>query len=401
MNKFKNINMEEIINILGILYFFFLSRRGGDSKDRIALLIMFFILFYSFKLKYYQKYIEYKKEIIVGALYIVLVSLSFFLSDSKGEGRLYAYTHATLFSLGFFFFSLNYKLNNKYIKYIIPILISISLPSIIYGLKDAFMNYSILDTYRISGSSYPTVYALEIGIYFIIGFFSLLYYKNKYIKFLLLIYILTIFILVLKSQSRNTILMLPLSFVFIEFIKNYKKGLFIFIGFLFVSFFILKNPIQIKAIDRINSSITSIEKIKKDARYSIFTTGIELSKKNIIIGEGFFKYKGKNAVLNPAGGHIHFHNIFIETAVTQGLITLFVYIFFLTILFFRLIKNYFIENEKLKKNIKLMTLCIFIFAHLYGLAEPIFYFEKIYQLIFTIITISIIIDTPSLKNQTL
>ena len=57
-----------------------------------------------------------------------------------------------------------------------------------------------------------------------------------------------------------------------------------------------------------------------------------------------------------------------------------------------MLKNYFKENDRLKRYIKLYGLAVFIFSLLYGLFEPIFYFEKIYQLIFTIIAISFIID---------
>ena len=93
----------------------------------------------------------------------------------------------------------------------------------------------------------------------------------------------------------------------------------------------------------------------------------------------------------------HYHNIFIETAVTQGVLTLIVYIAFLTTLFIRMLKNYFKEDDRLKRYIKLYALAVFIFSILYGLFEPIFYFEKIYQLIFTIIAISFIIDDTKSK----
>ena len=69
-----------------------------------------------------------------------------------------------------------------------------------------------------------------------------------------------------------------------------------------------------------------------------------------------------------------------------------VYIAFLATLFIRMLKNYFKEDDRLKKYIKLYALAVFIFSILYGLFESVFYFEKIYQLIFTIIAISFIID---------
>ena len=63
-----------------------------------------------------------------------------------------------------------------------------------------------------------------------------------------------------------------------------------------------------------------------------------------------------------------------------------------------MLKNYFKEKDRLKRYIKLSALAIFIFSILYGLFEPIFYFEKIYQLIFTIIALSFIIDDTSTKE---
>lgn len=392
MKKFKDVNIQKIINILAICYFFFLSRRGGDTKDKLAILLVFSIFTNSIKLNNYKKYLLYKKEIFIGIVYIFFVSISFFLSTSKEEDRFYTYTHATFFSIGFFLLVLNYSLNKNYLKYIIPILFLISIPSVFNGMKDLYFHYDILKNYRISGYTYTTVYALEIGIYFIITFFSFLYYRNKYLKLLFLIYLGIISILIIGTQSRNTFLMLPISLVLITFIKNYKKGILVLLILVIFSFLMAKSPLKIKNVERIKISITSIEKIKKDARYLLFKEGLELSKNNIIKGDGFFKYKGKNIKSNAIEAYQHYHNIFIETAVTQGILALLSYIIFLFTLFYRLVKNYFIENNELKKNIKLMTVVIFIFSHLYGLAEPIFYFEKIYQLIFTIIAISVVID---------
>ncbi|MHB9308373.1 O-antigen ligase family protein, partial [Fusobacterium polymorphum] len=108
-------------------------------------------------------------------------------------------------------------------------------------------------------------------------------------------------------------------------------------------------------------------------------------------GEGFYSNKGGKLPLVNENME-HYHNIFIETAVTQGVFTLIVYIIFIITLFIRMLKNYFKEDDRLKRYVKLYALAVFIFSILYGLFEPIFYFEKIYQLIFTIIAISFIID---------
>ena len=103
-------------------------------------------------------------------------------------------------------------------------------------------------------------------------------------------------------------------------------------------------------------------------------------------------------MITPIEAVDHYHNIFIETAVTQGVFTLIVYILFLITLFIRMLKNYFKEKDRLKRYIKLYALAVLIFSILYGLFESIFYFEKIYQLIFTIIALSFIIDDTSNRN---
>lgn len=397
LNQIKNLNLEKLIIYTGILYMFFLSRRGGDSKDKVALIIMILIFLQSLLTKNFQKYKKYRAEIFFGIIYMSLVSVSYFFSDFKSPDRFYTYLHSTLYSLGFLFVSLNFKMNKKYIKYILPVLILISIPPLSYGVVDFICNYRNLAQYRIAGDSYTTKYALDLGIYFLIGIFNFYYYKNKYIRLMLFLYLIIITILIMGTQSRNTFLMLPISLAFVVFFKNYKKGIIV-MGLLFLAgLFLIKSPIKINNIERIKNSIISVEKVKKDARYLLFKEGIEISKNNILKGEGFFRYKGKDSRSTVFESYEHYHNIFIETAVTQGILTLISYFLFLVLLFYRLLKNYFLEKDKLKKNIKLLTLAIFIFSHLYGLAEPIFYFEKLYQLIFTIITISIVIDEPNDK----
>ncbi|MDY4011912.1 MAG: O-antigen ligase family protein [Fusobacterium gastrosuis] len=378
---------------------FFLSRRGGDTKDKFSLALMIAVLMYSFSRKYFSKYKEYKLEIFVSSIYLFFVSNSYFYTSNKSEDLFYTFLHASLYSIVFFLVVLNFKLEEKYISYILPLLLLITISPMIYGIRDFIENYNILDGYRLHGDSYTTKYALDLGIYFLIGFFSFIYYKNKYLKVLLLLYLTIDIILIVGTQSRNDFIMLPLTLILITLFKNYKKGIIVIAVSFILGILIIKSPLEIKGVERIKNSLSTMDKIKKDARYILFKEGIEISKKNLFKGDGFFRYKGDEKRINEIEYYEHFHNIFIETAVTQGVLALISYVIFLLTLFYRLVKNYFVENNELKKNIKLMTIAIFIFSHLYGLAEPIFYFEKLYQLIFTIIAISIIIDDPDLEKE--
>ena len=218
-----------------------------------------------------------------------------------------------------------------------------------------------------------------------------MYYKKVYLKLLAFLYSLAVLILIFGTQSRNTFLALPITIIFVLILFNWKKGIIVSLILFGGIFLLFKYNHNLETINRIDSSITSIKKVKVDARYTIFSDGIKEAKNYPIIGKGFYYYK--NQKLYSANENLdHYHNNFIETAVTQGLLTLIVYIIFLVTLFIRMLKNYFKEDDRLKRYIKLFGLAVFIFSNLYGLFEPIFYFEKIYQLIFTIITVTFIID---------
>ena len=395
MLKEKKNFWEQLIAFSMLVYLYFLSRRGGNSKDIVSILIMIFTLIYSYK-EGIKRYLTYKKEIIISILYIILVGLSYIILDDKGGDRFYAFSHATLFSVGFMIILLNYKLNNKYIKYILPLLLIISLPSMYRGIVDFYKHYNVITQYRIEGNTYTTKYAAELGMYLLLGIFSIVYYKKIYIKLLLIPYIFINLWLIFLTQSRNTFIAIPLTIIFLYTIVDWKKGIIILLILLCGITILFKYNHNIANINRIKNSISTVEKVKVDARYIIFLDGIEKAKNHFFVGEGFFKYRG-GKLNTPIEITEHYHNIFIETAVTQGVFTLIVYITFLIILFIRMLKNYFKEDDRLKRYIKLYALAVFIFSILYGLFEPIFYFEKIYQLIFTIIAISFIVDDNESK----
>lgn len=390
MLKEKKNFWEQLIAFSMLVYLYFLSRRGGNSKDIVSILIMIFTLIYSYK-EGIKRYLTYKKEIIISVLYIILVGISYIILDDKGNDRFYAFSHATLFSVGFMIVLLNYKLNNKYIKYILPLLLIISLPSMYRGVVDFYAHYNDIAWYRIAGGTYTTKYAAELGIYFLLGIFSIAYYKKIYIKLLLIPYIIINLGLIFLTQSRNTFIAIPLTIIFLYIIVDWKKGIIILLILLGGLGILFKYNHNIANVNRIKSTISTVEKIKVDTRYILFKEGIKRAKNHLLIGEGFYSNKGGKLPLVNENME-HYHNIFIETAVTQGVFTLIVYIIFIITLFIRMLKNYFKEDDRLKRYVKLYALAVFIFSILYGLFEPIFYFEKIYQLIFTIIAISFIID---------
>ena len=125
--------LDKLIPFSILVYSFFLSRRGGDTKDIISILIMTFIFIYSYKNKI-KRYLYYKKEIFISIAYLFLVSISYFIINDKDAEKFYTFLHMTFYSIGFMLVLFNYKLENKYIKYILPLLIVLSLSSIYKGI---------------------------------------------------------------------------------------------------------------------------------------------------------------------------------------------------------------------------------------------------------------------------
>lgn len=384
----NRLNLEKIIYILIIIFFFFLFRRGGDTKYRITLLIIPLCFYYSWKIKKFIALETYKNIYISAFLYIGMLTLIFIFSKNKNGGRVEDLLGMTLYSIILFLALINISVSEKIYKMIFPLITFFSIESIIRGFLDLWKHKEQLEWYRLAGGSYTTIYAGEMGLFFIMGFLCILIYKNKYIKIAYIVYSFLILIIIYFTKSRNAMLMIPITIGSIFFIKNIKRGSIALILVFTLIGFIIKNPCNIEGFNRL-SSISSLEKIKTDARVKIFKEGIIQGKNHLLLGEGFYKHKDEYLKLNDWEVNPHYHNIFIETFATQGVITLILYILFLFLLFKEMVKNYYKEKSNIKE-LKILPIGIFIFLILYGLAEPIFYFSKMYMILFTIISLSFI-----------
>ena len=177
----KNNFLNGLIILSMLVYLFFLSRRGGDTKDVLSIFIMFLIFIYSFK-NGVKGYLMHRRDIIIGILYLVLVTISYIIVDEKGDDKFYTFLHTTIYSIGFMLVLLNYKLEDRYTKYILPLMLFISIAPIYKGIIDLYKNFDNITFYRIAGDTYTTRYAAELGIYLLLGILSFLYYKKIYIK---------------------------------------------------------------------------------------------------------------------------------------------------------------------------------------------------------------------------
>ena len=379
----EKISLEKLTLITGFLYIFFLMRRGGDTKFIFALALMVISLFFIYKDKG-KKIIENKGLYISGLIYFSLLTWSFLLNEITSD-RTTAYLGMGLYSVIFLLLGVNLKIKENYFKYIIPLISFFSLGSLYRGLQDIYLHSSKLSYYRISGKTYTTIYAGEIGIYFFIGLISIFIYKKWYLKLAYTLYTAITLVLVYFTKSRNAMLMIPLTIWVLLIIKYGKKGLIYFSLVLALAFGLVKYSGHINGLKRL-STISSVEKIKKNARYEIFKEGLRQGIRKPLTGVGFKEYNRKNLLKTKVQKVPSFHNIYIETFATQGILNLISYMLFIGFLFYNLVKIY-IQRKEMKN---LIPISVLIYILLYGLAEPVLYFGKVYQLLFTILIISLL-----------
>ncbi|MCJ8341343.1 MAG: O-antigen ligase family protein [Cetobacterium sp.] len=391
----KKISIEKITYLLGVLFLYFFSRRGGDTRYYFQGSLMVIGLYYMYKNRWED--IKNNKFLYgITGIYTLLLGLVFLLSDNRSE-NLKIYLGMTLFSGIFFLVGKNIEVEKKYYKYIISLFMIFSLGSVYRGVEDIIKHKKILSYYRIAGGTFTTVYAMEIGIYILLGIFGIILFKKIYFKFLSGIYVVINIILLICTKSRNTMVAIPLTLLIIYFIWNRKRGSIILLLGLILGIGIIKNSGKIPHLQRLQT-LSSVENIKKNARYEIYITGLKMGKEKPLLGQGFYKYEHEGYETRKNGTkYQHFHNMFMETYVTEGILVLISYILFIGGLLYKslnCLKKLDVENKK----IMLLGLSVLIFGILYGQFESIIYFTKPYIMLFILLTICFIITDEKIKK---
>lgn len=397
MEKLKKyLTRDNIVILLGFLYLFFLSRRGGDSKHIIALTLSILGFFQYYKDKFMIKEKILKINAILGIVYVVLATLLYYFTEDKFN-KLEHFLSLTYFSIIFSFLIGRLSLKRSLGDKISLLILLMTVPSMLRGIKDILANTDKLLYYRIHGGMWTTIYAGEIGLYIIIGVILFFYYEKWYFKFLMLGYIGINGVIVCFCKSRNGVISVFLTLAILILCKNIKKGIVSIVILGTILFGILKLAENSNYIKRIGN-LASIEKIEKESRVPIYIRGIKLAKENIYTGQGFYNHLNNKYIVAETGEHIiHFHNNFIELSITQGVLMCLLYFsYFATFII------YFIKKIKLKdRRVQLysyLALGSIIFYQAYGFFDSSIYMTKLTDLTFSLITLGVILSTEKEKN---
>lgn len=397
MEKLKKyLTRDNIVVLLGIFYLFFLSKRGGDSKHKVAFILSILGLFQYYKDKFIIKEKILKINAIFGVVYVVLATLIYYFTEDK-IGKNEVFLSLTYFSVIFSFLIGRLNLKRNLIDKISPLILLMTVPGILRGIKEILENVDKLLYYRIHGGGYTTIYAGEIGLYIIIGVILFFYYEKWYFKLLMLGYIGINGMIIYFCKSRNGVISVFLTLAILILCKNLKKGIVCIVVLGMILFGSLKLAENSKYISRIGN-LVSIEKIEKESRVPIYIRGAKMIKENVYKGQGFYNYLNNRYVVEETGEHIiHFHNNFIELSITQGLMTcLFYFSYFTTFIIYFIKKIQF--EDKIVQLYSYLALGSIVFYQAYGLFDSSIYMIKLTDLTFLFITLGVILTSKKEQN---
>lgn len=397
--------LNRVLNIVIILYPFFLIRRSGT--DSLTALILIITLVCCIKNKKINLKIENKKiyALFIISLFFILSSL---IGNYLGENTV-KHLNEYFFNLLLFFSILQIKFESEIVFKIEKVFYcSLFLPIVVISVILIETKFEFV---RVSGFWNISTYSYMIGLSTVISLYLLIYYK----KYRYLILIPFLYGMVLFSGTRMIWLVTLLLTFFIFLIS---KNIKIYIGLLLGIIILLgifckidnKNPIKY----RIKTIAHTKSEHSNGTRIYMYKEALEQFKLKPINGNGFVTYgilaqkrhteelqdetikdywKKKEAYGN---WRYHSHSNFFELLCGTGILGTISFYIANLYLFYLFVKNRIKNNKKIICDIGILT---FLFYHMYGISDVTLYMGRVTEIYFFIIgvIINLIINDEETK----
>ena len=375
MRKFLLNKNTEILSILTMIFLFFIIRKGNE-RYVVDYALMGITIFFCLYKKKYNKISMGLVISIVG--YIFFITLSFLKSDSISL-NIELFFKIVIHNYILFLCLTQLELSEKYYNGFLFFFILCSLIVTIKGLEEWHLN-NFSPYYRVKMRTEPTILTIEIGIYVLMSFFSLLYSKKIITKVISSVIFILSFLVLISTNSRITLLVIPLIIATTLLIKFKIKFKYLIIFFVLGICFI-KEPHVNKYLYRVKR-LTSMENIEKETRIKIWLKGIKDFKENKSKALGFYYYNNHELGAISWEKNPHLHNNFLEIMITQGIGAIIFYIFFNIFLLLEFIKKLKASQIESQKILIYLSISILAFLNLTGLTDCNIYFSKVNQLAF-------------------
>lgn len=375
MRKFLLNKNTEILSILTMIFLFFIIRKGSERYvvDYILMGVTIFFCLYK------KKYNKISMGLVISIVgYIFFITLSLLKSDFINID-IELFFKIVIHNYILFLCLTQLELSEKYYNGFLFFFILCSLIVTIKGLEEWHLN-NFSPYYRVKMRTEPTILTIEIGIYVLMSFFSLLYSKKIITKVISSVIFILSFLVLISTNSRITLLVIPLIIATTLLIKFKIKFKYLIIFFILGICFI-KEPHINKYLHRVKR-LTSMENIEKETRIKIWLKGINDFKENKSKALGFYYYNNHELGAISWEKNPHLHNNFLEIIVTQGIGAIIFYIFFNIFLLLEFIKKLKASQIESQKILIYFSISVLVFLNLTGLTDCNIYFSKVNQLAF-------------------
>lgn len=339
-------------------------------------------------------------------LFISWAFLSIFFALEKENSIHDFYSHLIRYVI-LYYILINFFNSEKYLLYLSRLII---ISSTIFTMGGIIYFYFILGNplkARFGVYSFVQTPINIIGVISVFAIFLALNHFNNerhlYYKIFLIYSIFVLFVGVVLTQSRSTLLAICLSLIY--FFNNNKKWTFVFLGMILIV--IALSPAKRRF--RLNE----IGSFLNNSRVNIDFITLEVIKDHPIIGIGFGlqtyekldlkKYKNRLAKNNYRKRKITTdpHNIVLDVAVRLGVVGL-LFSFYIVFVFYKMIWNIikYGKNTFLRKLGRCLGAC-FIAVFTIGLFQPIFSHmpEVVFCTIFSMITVVWRINSETISKE--
>lgn len=375
MRKFLLNKNTEILSILTMIFLFFIIRKGSERYvvDYVLMGVTIFFCLYK------KKYNKIPMGLVISIIgYTFFITLSFFKNDFISL-NIELFFKIVIHNYILFLCLTQLELSEKYYNGFLFFFILCSLIVTIKGLEEWHLN-NFSPYYRVKMRTEPTILTIEIGIYVLMSFFSLLYSKKIIVKIISGIIFVLSFLVLISTNSRITLLVIPLIIATTLLIK-FKIRFKYFIIFFVLGICFIKEPHVNKYLYRVKQ-LTSMENIEKETRIKIWLKGIKDFKENKYRPLGFYYYKNYELGAISWEKNPHLHNNFLEIMITQGIGAIIFYISFNIFLLLEFIKKLKASQIESQKILIYFSISVLVFLNLTGLTDCNIYFSKVNQLAF-------------------
>lgn len=322
-----------------------------------------------------------KKTLIFFIIWLTYSIITIVWANSKVDVLRYTYFLLSAFLL--IYFSICNFRSMRDFKKVSLIILSIYILFCIVGLVEVFTGWhlpiSAANMYRSSEKGTPTSFFVNpndfasfLTIYLPIIFIAYTLFKNKLIKFAIILISLCSVFLIVKTDSRANLLGILLFMIIYVALVNSKQKMKVFVATgIVIVLIITMSPVNI--VNIVSDAVSSLKSMNTDYSYgsmgirkNLIKNGILMLKDTMFLGVGAGNVEAnmsKYSAINYTVGITNMHNFWIEILACYGVFIFIYFIYIFSNIFMTLVVMYRrVSNKEDQSIIRLLLVSMIVFC---------------------------------------